>query len=72
MNVEDVTALTWAADGTELLTGSRVGEVQKFTFDAATLAQRAGEAITRCLEPDERRELGLTDKAPKWCENMRR
>lgn len=72
LDVEDVTALSWASDGTELLTGSRVGHVQRFTFDPGTLAQRADASLARCLEPGERRELGLVDKIPEWCARIQR
>ncbi|MCR9078856.1 MAG: hypothetical protein NXH78_07135 [Hyphomonadaceae bacterium] len=67
LDIDDITALTWAADGTELLTGSRTGEVHKFTFDDHTLAARASVARGRCFTPTVRQDLDLSAEPPAWC-----
>ena len=68
LEVEDITALTWAANGTELLTGSRTGQVRKFTFGPDTLAARAEAWGKGCFTPERRRELGLSASPPQWCD----
>lgn len=67
LDIDDITALTWAADGTELLTGSRTGDVHKFTFDDRTLAGRASVARGRCFTPTVRQDLDLSAEPPAWC-----
>nr|WP_156780849.1 SMP-30/gluconolactonase/LRE family protein [Hyphomonas sp. Mor2] len=67
LDIEDITALTWAADGTALLTGSRTGEVHKFTFDPETLAARAGEFQGQCLDAEQRQQFELSSQSPAWC-----
>ena len=67
LDVEDITALTWASDGTELITGSRTGQVRKFTFDAETLEARARDWVKGCFTAEQRRDFELSDSAPDWC-----
>ncbi|MEM6651865.1 MAG: WD40 repeat domain-containing protein [Pseudomonadota bacterium] len=67
LDIEDVTALAWGADGDSLLTGTRDGDVTRWSFGAEALNAAVSERAIRCLTPEERQAWQLTDVAPDWC-----